>query len=566
MTTTPTPTEQTSPGEPPQQEEKGRFRILAADKLAPEGLEYIDSQPDCELVNKPGLSEEDLAAIAGEHDGMIVRSAVQVTAKVLANPGRLKVIARAGVGVDNIDLEAATNAGILVMNSAEASTLSTAEHAFTLLMALARHIGPAYRTMYEGGWDRSKFSGVQLADKTIGIVGFGRIGRTVAERALSFEMNVVAYDPFINAKTMLDGKVKMYGSFDEMLPHADIVTFHVPLNDETRGMLGPAQFQACRKNLLIVNAARGGIVDEDALIAALDDGQCAGAALDVYTEEPPPADSPLRRHSKILCTPHLGASTREGQKAVSVAAAEQLLEYLRGRGVRGAVNAPGLRVDLTPVQQRFVDMAGRMALLLNPMITRGVANVTLELLGEDVIGAAGTIERSTLVGLLANRFDEPVNVINVKQVAEKRGIKVRVVTSEESGPRGSQLAIEVHGPEGAVDDRTHPKDRVRRIVGRVYDDLRPRVVDVNGYHMDMVPAADMVLIQNEDRPGMIGMVGGEFGQAGINIADMTISRRDQTALMLLKVDTPPDTALINRLKARPGILKVSCVRLPPEPR
>ena len=566
MTVTPESDEKTDPAETAEAGSKGPFRILAADKLAAEGLEYIDSQPDCELVNKPGLSEDELAAIAGEHDGMIVRSAVQVTPKVLEKPGRLRVIARAGVGVDNIDLEAATNAGILVMNSAEASTLSTAEHAWTLLMALARYIGPAYRTMYEGGWDRSKFSGTQLADKTIGIVGFGRIGRTVAERALAFDMNVGAYDPFINARTMLDGKVKMFRSFDEMLPHADIVTFHVPLNDETRGMMGKPQFEACRNNLLIVNAARGGIVDEDEIIPALDAGQCAGVALDVFSEEPPPADSPLRQHPKVLCTPHLGASTKEGQKAVSVAAAEQLLEFLRGRGIRGAVNAPGLRVDLTPVQQRFVDLAGRMARLLNPMITRGIAQVNIELQGEDIIGAAGTIERATLVGLLADRFDEPVNVINVRQVAEKRGIKVRSITSEESGPRGSQLAIEVHGPEGAVDEKTHPKDRVRRIVGRVYDDLRPRVVEINGYYMDMIPAGDMVLLQNEDRPGMVGMVGGEFGQAEVNIADMAISRRDDTALMLLKVDNPPGKALISRLKARPGILKVSAVRLPGEPK
>jgi len=265
-----------------------RFRILAADKLAEEGLAYIKNQPDADLVNKPGLSEDELAAIAGEHDGMIVRSGVQGTAKVLSKPGRLKAIARAGVGVDNIDCDAATAAGILVMNSAEASTISTAEHAFALMIALARQIGPAYATMAQGGWDRNKFMGRQLSGKTLGVVGLGRIGRTVAERAMAFGMTVVAYDPFYNQATALDGKVRMYPSFVELIPNVDIVTFHVPLTDQTQGMLGAEAFGRCRKGLLVVNAARGGIVDEKALLAALDSGQCGGAAIDVFPQEPPP--------------------------------------------------------------------------------------------------------------------------------------------------------------------------------------------------------------------------------------------------------------------------------------
>ncbi|MCC5831317.1 MAG: phosphoglycerate dehydrogenase [Phycisphaeraceae bacterium] len=539
------------------------LKILAADKLAAEGLEFIRQQSDCQLINKPGLSEDELAGIVGEHDGMVVRSAVQVTAKVLAKPGRLRVIARAGVGVDNIDLDAATAAGILVMNSAEASTISTAEHAFTLMMALARHVGPAYRTMAEGKWDRSAYTGTQLHGKTLGIVGLGRIGRTVAERALAFGMSVVGFDPFINAESIMDGSVKMFSSFDEMLPHADIVTFHVPLNDETRNMLSGEQFARCRKGLLVVNAARGGVVDEEAIIPAIESGQCGGAALDVFSEEPPPADSPLRTHPRILCTPHLGASTREGQKAVSIAAVEQLLEYLRGQGVRGAVNAPGLRVDLNPTQQCLVDLAGRMAQVINPMVTRGISGISIEIEGRDVRAAVGMVERAILVGLLSKHLDVPVNMINVKPVCEQRGIDISSTVREDSSTRGNQLTLTISGPKTAVDDATHPEDRVRRIVGRVFEDLQPRVVEINGYHMDMIPADDMVLIQNEDRPGMVGLVGGEFGEAKVNIADMAISRRDKTALMLLKVDGTPDESLGNRLKARPGILKVAVLKLPP---
>ncbi len=537
-----------------------KFKILAADKLAKEGMDYLLSQPDLELTVKPGLGEDELAKIVGEYDGMVVRSGVRITPRVLENPGRLKAIARAGVGVDNIDLEAATNKGILVLNSAEASTITTAEHAFALLMALARHIGQAYKTMSQGGWDREKFQGVQLSGKTLGVIGFGRIGRTVAERALAFGMQVIAYDPFINAPTALDGQVKMFSVLEDLLPHADILTFHVPLNDQTRGLLNDRTFRLCRKGVLVVNAARGGIVDEQALLAALDSGQCAGAALDVFSVEPPPADSPLRKHPRVLVTPHLGASTIEAQQAVSVDAATALLAYLRGEGLRGAVNVAGLRLDLDPLQKLFVDLAQRMARLISPLVTGGVARVTVELSGPQLATAAGTIERLSLIGLLQDHLDVPLNLVNVRHVAEQRGIMLRTVTMEEGHLQGPQVAIEVE-PTGGATAQASP-----RIVGRVYHDMRPRVVEISGYHMDIVPAGVMVLVVNEDQPGMLGLVGTEFGQAGINIADMAISRRASTALMVIKADTEPPASLLNRLRHRPGILRVVMVKLPEEPR
>lgn len=533
------------------------FRILAADKLAAEGLAWIKSQPDAELVNKPGLSEDELAKIAGEHDGMIVRSGVTVTAKILSNPGRLKAVARAGVGVDNIDVEAATAKGVLVMNSAEASTISTAELAFALIIGLARHIGPAHRKMAEGGWDRNSFMGTQLHGKTLGVVGFGRIGQTVAQRALAFGMNVLAFDPVFNAATALEGKVKMYKQFTDILPHCDFLTFHVPLNDHTRGMLGEATFPLCRKGVLVVNASRGGVVDEDALVKAIDAGQCGGAALDVYSTEPPAKDSKLRNHPKILTTPHLGASTNEAQEAVSIAAAEQLMTYLRGQGIRGAVNAGGLRVDLSRLQQAYVDLARRMATLVGPMVTQGLASVTLELSGEQITSAAGTLERTVLIGLLQQHLSDSINVVNVVHVASQRGIKIRTISTED---KAEQLAVVIESPADA-----EGRKQTRRIVGRVYSDMRPRVVEINGYHMDIIPAGHMVLIQNEDRPGVIGLVGTEFGQAGVNIADMAISRRDTTALMVLRTDTEAPAALLSRLTARPGILKVATVHLPSIP-
>ncbi len=539
------------------------FSILAADKLAQEGLDFIASQDDATLVNKPGLSEDELAQIVGEHDGMIVRSGVQVTAKVLENPGRLKVIARAGVGVDNIDLDAATAKGILVMNTAAANTISTAEHAFALMIGLARNLGPAYRAMAEGRWDRSTFTGRQLCGKTLGVVGFGRIGQCVAERALAFDMNVVAYDPFINADTMFDGRVKMYPEFEDILPHADILTFHVPMNDQTRGMLNARTFAKCRKGVMVVNAARGGVIDEDDLLEAIESGQCGGAGIDVYPTEPPPEDSKLRNHPRVLTTPHLGASTVEAQQAVSVSAAEQVFQYLRGEGITGAVNAGNLRVDLSPIQASYNDLAHRMAQLISPMITRGIECVTIDVRGDELASAAGTIERTALVSLLNDHLSDPVNIINVKNVADSRGIRSRTAIDDDD-KAGTQLIIEVQGPPDAVDDQTQPGDRTRRIVGRIYDDLRPRVIEINGYSMDMIPAGHMVLIQNDDRPGMIGAAGNTFGEAQVNIADMAISRRRETALMLLKIDAEAPGDLFDKLRAVAGIRKVCAVKLADE--
>lgn len=547
--------------------------ILAADKLAPEGLAWIRSQPDAELLEKPGLSEAEYADLlgAGGIHAMIVRSGITVSAEVLKNPGDLAVIARAGVGVDNIDIPAATAKGILVVNTAEASTITTAEHAFTLLSSLLRNVAPAAASMREGRWDRSKFQGRQLHGMTLGVVGLGRIGRTVASRALAFGMKVVGYDPFVNADLQIDGHtVRTFRSFEELAPHADALTFHVPRTAETTGMLNAESFALCREGVFVVNAARGGIVDEQAVVDALRSGRCGGAALDVYTSEPPPEDSPLRlaavEMTNLLLTPHLGASTQEAQTAVSVEAAKACLAYLRGEGISGAVNAGGVRVDLSARQRSFVDLAGRMATLLSPMVTRGIARVEISLEGEDLAPAAGTVERTVLVGLLQRHLASALNVINVADAAEKRGIAV-ATTSSSAKAGGGRLAITVFGPDDAVDADTPRADRTRRIVGRVYEDGAPRVVEVNGYAMDMVPAGPMVLIQNEDKPGIIGVVGSSFGDAGVNIADMTISRRtldgggEPTALMVLKLDAAAPAELLAELQALPAVRKVAAVQL-----
>ncbi len=533
-----------------------KFKILAADKLAEEGLDFISSQPDTELTNKPGITVDELAKIAGDYHGIIVRSGVDVTAEVMANPGILKAVARAGVGVDNIDLNAATEKGILVLNSAQASTTSTAEHAFALMISLARNIGPAYQAMALGRWDRAKFMGWQLSGKTLGVIGFGRIGQTVALQAIAFGMNVIAYDPFFNKATALDGKVKIYSDFKELLPHADVLTFHVPLTDQTKGMLGEETFGLCREGVKVVNAARGGIVCESALLKAIESGQCGGAALDVYPSEPLAEGSALRNHPKILTTPHLGASTKEAQTAVSVGAAEALLTYLRGEGLQGAVNAGGIKLDLDPTQSCLVDLAERMAMIISSMVTQGFDQINIELHGSMLIPARATIERSCLIGLLDSHMDASLNIVNVKHFAKERGIVVNTTTSDEETAGGPWIGIEIRSPEKDGQVQT------RRITGKVYSDLKPRVTEINGYHMDIVPHDDMVLIQNDDQPGMIGTVGNAFGDAHLNIAEMAISRREHTALMVLCVDQTPSEEQLKSLSGTPGILKAIALKLP----
>ncbi|MHC4992061.1 MAG: phosphoglycerate dehydrogenase, partial [Planctomycetota bacterium] len=484
------------PGSPSSRGGPGAISILIADKLAPEGASFLQQQPEVSVETRTGLSGAELAAALRDHDGVVVRSAVKITAEVLDEcmnvaGARLRAIARAGVGVDNIDLPAATRHGIAVMNTASASTITTAEHAFALMIALARNIGAAHRTMAEGGWDRSRFVGTQLHGKTLGVVGLGRIGQTMARRALAFGMQVIAFDPFVNAETALDGQVRMTRSFDELIEAVDVVSFHVPSADSTRGMLSREQFARARPGLLVVNAARGGVVDEEALLEALESGKCAGAALDVFREEPPPAESPLRHHPHVLCTPHLGASTVEAQEAVAVDACRVLLQYLRGQGLEGAVNAGGLELDLSDRQRAFSDLATRMVALLGAAGGgEGMQAVTVTTRGETLAGRADTIARFALAALLRQHLDQPVNVINATLIAEERGIGLQTVIATDHGE--DRLAIEVRLPEG-----------VCRVEGAIYADGLPRVTHLDGYPMDMVPAGPMVLLTNADEPGRI---------------------------------------------------------------
>jgi D-3-phosphoglycerate dehydrogenase len=542
------------------------MRILVADKLAEEGLEFL-KQNKADFDTKIGLKEDELAATVGDYDALIVRSGAKVTAKVLEKPGKLKAIARAGVGVDNIDLEAATAKGILVLNTAEASTLSTAEHALALMLSLARKIPQACQSLKSGALDwkkRSVYQGTQLAGKTLGVVGLGRIGRTVATRALAMEMSVVGYDPYFSAPTALDGRVKMVRDFDEFLAQIDVITFHVPGGDQTKHLLNRDRLMGkCRPNLLVVNDARGEVVDEIALAEALKAKKIAGCALDVYATEPPAKDHPLFGIENAVLTPHLGASTDEAQTAVSVDACKAIMAYLNTGEIRGAVNAGGLKLDLPADERPFAELARRIGTFVAALCDGGYKNITLRASGTRAPKLMNTLLRLSAVELLKPHLDTGVNVINVEHLARSRGIEL-VAIHEPNPPAG--LVGDIVGVRAES-----PSGESHRVLGTVYADGLPRVLRIDGYSMDMIPEGNMVLIQNQDQPGVIGLVGTSFGDAQVNIADMVISREitpdgKATALMVIKTDSNPPDSLINRLKARPNILKVKTLVLPARPK
>ncbi len=541
--------------------------ILIADSLAAEGIAILKAQPDVKLTIQEKWQPGEMAKVLGNFDGVIIRSGVSIRGPELTNPGKLKAIARAGVGVDNVDVEAATKAGVLVMNTPDANTVTTAEHALALMMALSRKVPAADASLRAGKWDRKSFMGTQLAGKTLGVIGFGRIGRAVAKRALGLEMKVVAHDPFFFAETALDGQVKMVKDLDALLPLCDYITVHVP-GDKTKGLINAERIAKCKKGVRFINAARGGIIDEAALAEGIKSGHVAGAAIDVYEPEPKnDADVPafiekekplLDLGNKVVLTPHLGASTSEAQTVASTDVVAGLLTYLRGEGLVGAVNAGGVEVNLSPQEKTYADLAQRMGTILAAITEKGFDSITLRTNGELPKRIANTLQRLAVMNLLKPFLSESLNVVNAFHLAEGRGIAIRSETMGQAVQRAIQHSIELE-----ITEKVEGETRTHTIIGTVFADNQPRVLGIKGYWMDMVPAGPMVLIVNKDRPGVIGLVGNTFGKLGINIADMTISRKGDKALMLLKVDSEPTAEAMATLRAEPALEIVKAINLPP---
>lgn len=525
-------------------------RILVADKLDEEVLGELRARDDIAVDVKTGLSEDELAEIVGNYDGMIIRSGVKVTAKVLSRPGRLKAIARAGVGVDNVDIDAATKAGILVMNTPDANTISTAEHAFALMLAIARKIPQACEDTKKGNWNRSKFVGRQLAGKCLGIIGLGRVGKAVAERALGFRMDVIAYDPLYSGSSALSGKVRVVDKLDDLLQTADFISLHAPLTEQTRNMIGKRELSLIKQGAFIINCARGALIDLDALEEALKEGKVAGAALDVFPQEPPGKLS-IFDLENVVVTCHLGASTKEAQLAVARDAAMGLLDYLTRGVIKTAVNVPGLPATLTEMDRAYVDLAERMGRLLSPLTSGKISSV--QLIGSDpsLEGILPLLLRASLVGLLSPFLDVALNTINAEVVAREHNIHMGFSLQATKADERASLSIRIESASGP-----------HYIEGRIDAEKNPVVLNIDGYKMQMIPEGLMLILVNLDRPGVIGLVGTAFGEYGVNIADLTLSRQQERALMVLKLDEMPPRELIDRLRKEKLIQMVALVELP----
>jgi len=503
-------------------------RVLIRESIADAGVELLRSKFDVDVDTDSPLEE-----IVGGYDALVVRSATKVTADLIGLATSLKVIGRAGVGVDNVDVDAATRRGIVVANAPESNVVSAAEHTIGLLMALARNIPQAHAALVDGRWERSKWGGVELADKTLGVLGFGRIGRQVARRALGLQMKVVAYDPFVSAERFRELGVDS-ASFDDVLARADFLTLHLPLTDETRGAIDAAAIAKMREGVRIVNAARGDLVDESALVAALESGRVAGAAVDVFVEEP--YAGPLLNAPNVVVTPHLAASTEEAQDRAGVIVAEQVAAALEGGLVSNAVNIPTVGADDLEVLGPYVPLAAKLGRLALSLAEADVRKITLEVYGELSEFDTRLLTVAALNGAFQGRTDQPVNYVNAPVVAAERGIDV--VEEKRRSSRDYTNLVAVSADDARVAGTTIGKD------------ARHFLVSVLGFDLEMEIAPRMAFLMYDDIPGVIGRVGTLFGAAGVNIANMTVSRNRAggKALMALSIDTAAPAELVAQLR------------------
>lgn len=537
------------------------FRVLISDEMSPRAAELLAASSAVEVDVRFGLTAGDLAASIGNYDGLLVRSRTKVTAEVIEAGNRLKIIGRAGIGVDNIDVAAASRRGIIVENAPSGNAVTTAEHALCLLMSLARHIPQATASMKEGKWEKKLFSGTEIMGKNLGVIGLGNIGRIVADRARGLKMKVLAFDPFIGAEAAGRLGVELC-TIDDLIERADFISIHTPLTNETRGLIGAEQFAKMKPEMLLVNAARGGIVDEDALLAALDKGQIAGAALDVFTEEPVPAGSKLIAHPKLICTPHLGASTGEAQEKVAIEVAEQLVAFAETGEVRNSINtatmAPEVRKQISPwldLCQRLGALVAQIAVPREGKNEAFIDKLSIEVTGEPAENGASACASATLAGMLGTYLDTPVNEVNAALIAEDRGIEVSEIRKQKD--RDLTSAVTVIATCG---------ERIRKVKGTLYhvgDSMQARVVQIDEYPVEVAPSGTILVVENQDRPGVIGSVGSALGQRGINVNSLHVGQDTEkgVALALWSVDSSLDDDLMAAIRTMPLIGSALVVKL-----
>ena len=524
------------------------MKVLVADPLAEEGMENLKAKTDVDV--RTGLKPDELKAIIGDYDALIVRSETQVTRDVIKCGKKLQIIARAGVGLDNVDINAATEQGIMVVNAPTGNTVAAAEHTMALMLALARNVPQAHAQLKTGKWNRKEFTGVELRNKTLGIIGLGNVGSGVAVRSKNFDMRMISYDPFASEGYAATLGVTLV-PLEQLYRESDFITLHLPLTPQTKSMIGAREFDMMKKGVRVINVARGGLIDEEALVKAIEDGKVAGAAIDVFQVEPC-TDSILFKNDKIIVTPHLGASTREAQINVCVDVVEQIIDVLNGKPARYAVNVPQIPAELLQILRPYMNVAEVVGRMVGQLMSGQLKSIKIKYSGEIAQYDTSALKAAILSGLLDTVSEEHVTLVNASMLAQQRGLKISEQKETEVQNYASLISMEVVAGGGNV-----------AVAGTVLRD-ETHIVRINQFWLDIVPGGGyFMLCYHRDKPGMIGAVGTVTGKSNVNISSMQVARLQKRgeALMILSLDEPVSDEDIKRIQSLPDISSVKLVKL-----
>ncbi|MCD6539495.1 MAG: phosphoglycerate dehydrogenase [Candidatus Omnitrophica bacterium] len=527
------------------------FKILISDKLAPQGIEILKKCREFEVDVKIGLSPQELGEVISQYQAIVIRSGTKLTKEVLEKAHSLKVIGRAGVGLDNVDLATATKRGIIVMNSPLGNTISTCEQTFALILALSRNIPQADFSVRRGLWERSKFKGTELYGKTLGIIGLGRIGREVAKRALSFGMRVLSYDPFISEEIAKSLEVSL-SNLEGLLQNSDYITIHTPLTEQTKNLISEREFSLMKPQARIINCARGGIIDESALYKALKEKRIAGAALDVYEKEPPSKDSPLFELDNIVLSPHLGASTEEAQVNVAVEIAECVRDALLGKALKNAVNFPSLEPEVLEVLSPYISLAEKMGKISSQLIEGRLKKVVINYCGEITSFKLTPLSSALVRGLLSSVLEKTVNFVNSLSLAKERGVGIEEVKSSQKSDYVNSIGLFLESDKESF-----------FMEGTLFADQHPRIVRINDFYVEIAPSKYMVFITNKDKAGVIGKLGSILGNHNINISSMSFGRKDKggKAITILTVDSPLSKEIVEEILKDENFISLKFIKI-----
>ncbi len=525
------------------------MKVLISDNLSQNGIDILKNA-GLEVDVKTGMKPEELKECIGEYHGIVIRSATKMTEDIIEAADNLKVIGRAGSGLDNVDKNAASKKGVVVMNTPGGNTITTAEHAFSMILSLARNIPQATASMKANKWEKKKFIGVELFNKTLGIVGIGAIGSQVARMAQGLEMNVLAFDPFLSSEKAADMGVEKV-ELDELFKRADVITIHTPLTNETKYIVNKETIGTMKPGVRIVNCARGGIINEKDLAEAIISGKVAGAALDVFETEPPEGN-PLVGMDQVICTPHLGASTTEAQENVAIKVAEQIVDYLVSGTIRNAVNFPSIPADQLPRLQPYITLAEKMGTVATQLYGGSITEINMEFKGEATDINSEPVTIAAITGLLNPILEEAVNFVNAPFIAKERGIEIKETRSDEASDYHSLLVLRItyDGKEGVI-------------TGTLVSRKEPRIIKVDNFPVEIVPEGILLYIQNNDMPGVVGNIGMTLGKNNINIARMHFGRESKggNAISVVNIDSDVNDDVLKQIKALPNINSVKVIKL-----